>query len=70
MYNWLQRLYEEKLAVSLDNNKFSQTEIRWIGNEIKQKAIKPLVNETKAIRGLKTPSTNKQINCSLEASII
>ena len=61
LYNWLQRLYEEKLAVSLDNNKFSQTEIIWIGNEINQKAIKTLVNETKAIRGLESPSTIKQL---------
>ena len=65
LFKCLDRLNEENLAVNLNKCHFAKNKITWLGYEIEQKSIKPIVSKTQAILNLKPPSSHKQLKSLL-----
>ena len=65
LFKCLDRLNEENLAIDLNKCHFAKNKITWLGYEIDQKGIKPIVSKTQAILNLKPPTSNKQLKSFL-----
>ena len=65
LFKCLNRLDEENLAINIDKCHFAKKKITWLGYEINDKGIKPIVSKTQAILNLKSPSTQKQLKSFL-----
>ena len=65
LFKCLDRLNEENLAINLNKCHFAKNKITWLGYEIDQKGIKPIVSKTQAILNLKPPTSNKQLKSFL-----
>ena len=65
VFKCLQKLDKENLSISLEKCHFAKNKIKWLGFEINQNGIKPLVSKTEAIQNLKAPNTCKQLKSFL-----
>ena len=65
LFKCLDRLNKENLAVKLNKWHIAKYKIAWLGYEIDQKGIKPIVSKTQAILNLKPPSSHKQLKSFL-----
>ena len=65
LFKCLDRLNAENLAINLNKCHFAKNKITWLGYEIDQKGIKPIVSKTQAIQNLKPPTSNKQLKSFL-----
>ena len=65
LFNCLDRLNNENLAINLDKCHFAKSKITWLGHEITEKGIKPVISKTQAIINLKPPTTHKQFKSFL-----
>ena len=60
LFNCLDRLNNENLAINLDKCHFAENKITWLGLEITEKGVKPVISKTQAIINLKPPTIHKQ----------
>ena len=60
LFNCLDRLNNEKLAINLDKCHFAKSKITWLAHEITEKGQKSDISKTQAIINLKPPTTHKQ----------
>ena len=65
LFNCLNRLNNENLAVNLDKCHFAKNKITWLGHEITEKGLKPVISKTQAIINLKPPTTHRQLKSFL-----
>ena len=65
LFKCLDRLNEENLAINLNKCHFAKNKITWLGYEIDQKGIKPIVSKTQAILNFKLPTSHKQLKSFL-----
>ena len=65
LFNCLDRLNNENLAINLDKCRFAKSKITWLGHEITEKGMKPVISKTQAIINLKPPTTQKQLKSFL-----
>ena len=65
LFNCLDRLNDENLAINIDKCHFAKDKITWLGYEVTEKGIKPIVSKTQAILNLKPPTTHKQLKSFL-----
>ena len=65
LFNCLKRLNDEKLAINIDKRHFAKNKVTWLGHEITEKELKPIVSKTQAILNLKPPTTHKQLKSFL-----
>ena len=65
VFKCLQKLDKENLSINLEKCHFAKNKIEWLGFEINQNGIKPLVSKTEAIQYLKAPNTCKQLKSFL-----
>ena len=65
LFKCLNRLNEENLAVNLNKCHFAKNKITWLGYEIDQKGIKPIVSKTQATLNLNPSSSHKQFKSFL-----
>ena len=49
VFKCLEKLDKENLSINLENCHFAKNKIEWLGFEISQPGIKPLVTKTEAI---------------------
>ena len=61
LFKFLDRLKEENIATNLNKCHFAKNKITWLGYEIDQKGIKPIVSKIQAILNLKPPTSHKQL---------
>ena len=65
LFNCLDRLNNKTLAINLDKCHFAKSKITWLGHEITEKRLKPVISKTQAIINLKPPTTQKQLKSFL-----
>ena len=65
IFNCLDRLNDENLAINIDNCHFSKDRIIWLGYEITEKRLKPVVSKTQAKLNLKPSTKHKQLESFL-----
>ena len=65
VFECLERLDKENLSINLEKCHFAKNKIEWLGFEINQHGIKPLVTKTEAIQSPKAPNTCKQLKSFL-----
>ena len=65
LFKCLDRLNEENLAINFNKCHFAKGKVTWLGYEIDQKGIKPIVSKTQAILNLKPPTSHKQLKSFL-----
>ena len=63
----LNRLNDENLAINIDKCHYTKNKITWLGHEITEKGLKPIVSKTQAILNLKPPTTHKQLKSLLDS---
>ena len=65
VFKCLQKLDKENLSINLEKCHFKKNKIEWLGFEINQIGLKPLISKTEAIQNLKAPNTCKQLKSFL-----
>ena len=65
VFKCLQKLDKENLSINLEKCHFAKNKIEWLGFEINQNGIKPLISKTEAIQNQKAPNTCKQLKSFL-----
>ena len=60
LFNCLDRLNDKNLAINIDKCHLAKDKITWLGHEITNKGLKPIVSKTQAILNLKLPTTHKK----------
>ena len=61
----MQKIDKENLSINIEKCHFAKYKIEWLGFEINQHGVKPLVSKTEAIQNQKDPKTCKQLKSFL-----